>query len=68
MEIIILIALTTIPLSIGVFIGWIIRERDFQKYPIIFKVGNSNAAQVDNKSGPKTKITIYDKKLVEITK
>lgn len=70
MEILIILFVTVMVLfagAVGHNMGYKKREEEFQKNPIIFTIGKENALHVDNK-GAKTKVTIYNKNLVEFIK
>jgi hypothetical protein len=72
MEKLILIALIQITVcliyvKIGYDRGYAKREKQFQENPINYIIGAENAIRVEN-GGHKTKVFIYNEKLVDIVK
>lgn len=63
----VLIGLVMIGYAAGFWLGWSHREDRFQKNPTVYVKGVEDAVYVDNTSGPKVRVIIYNKKLVEVT-
>jgi hypothetical protein len=65
MEILLFLGLVSMIWAAGFYLGWSHREDKFQDGSVTFVIGVENTVNVDNRGG-KTKITIYNEKLVEI--
>ncbi|MBP9771442.1 MAG: hypothetical protein KBD16_00745 [Candidatus Pacebacteria bacterium] len=65
MEILLILCFFLGSFGVGYQVGWFRREERFQKVPITYTIGSLPVAFIDN-NGPRTRITIYNRDLVEL--